>query len=568
MCKLCVANFDFFPSQFETYSNASFRKHMSLGSKVFDSMVYHQSCTLCVPPRPFFDYQKLLKHCAKEHITCYLCDHNTIGYFFADQQALNQHLGAKHFKCSTCLLSGDSFFAFATLADLKAHCEATQHTHDITFLRNLDLIENSEVPTHRTISNEIDILLRNRYKSNVDTTTFNPSTEGYLMNFPTIDGDGSRRTINGPMFRHVYASNRPGNIKESAANYENNFPALEMRTTNGPSTSGSSAASAKSNHSKTAIWTQAKSKTKKSPPRAVMVPVKPKTVAASQAAAANRKSTKKVDNLLTSDMIDYPPLEEFQAVNRDVIRKAMAPSGIRTANPPRISLITEDTESNGPNPVSARPKNAPRNNLCEFPSLGPMTSAINSVDSNWGKKIVATKSVPKVREKPKQVKSEVSWNDVNNFPQLTKSSSSRPTFAAPVKIATPPAPTTDGIFIKGPNYADRCAATLGTIQSVLGEQFTKFKEACQEFKNSSIPAVVYHEQCRQLLGSETFMKLINDIIVTLPVVAKQNELYTFHREWLKKTNGKLPRRSPIVQCKKCTQLVLQEELASHQESHK
>ena len=75
-------------------------QHKRQGSLVGDATVQHRMCHLCAEPGYYFNNDALATHCKEAHISCYVCNSQTI--FFIDQPSLVEHVVEQHICCPEC----------------------------------------------------------------------------------------------------------------------------------------------------------------------------------------------------------------------------------------------------------------------------------------------------------------------------------------------------------------------------------------------------------------------------------------------------------------------------------
>lgn len=580
LCKLCMINFEFFVPQFEIYSSSGFRDHMTNGSFVYDSFVRHYTCTLCTTREAFFNFYHLLNHCIRNHITCYVCDQNIVGYFFSSREFLFLHLREEHFKCPVCMERGDAFFAFSTFLELKSHCKRNHPSENVSLKSlqelNKNLLKsdnNSNNESHRVIYDRIDNLLRSQYQTITDTRSFNPSTEDYLMSFPSISGNSSQQSQYQNSFA-AYQRNRPGSLHLSSM-YESQYPALGSSSATASSSSKQHRSnSSKKSTSKQSLWSNhfhSKASTSNQMNSNYHFQ-------SHNSAKSNRDNNRKVPTQSSQVSNEYPPLRSYSNQSSPAMSKEKV-----TPKSSRVAKINSDSNNSICSLVNSMSitgnlvdnktnKNSFFKNAKEdFPSLNGTAQFTDSSNVDW-KANLSLKLNPV--ELPKKAEKKP-FSDLSDFPQL-QPSTSQTYFSGWAKQhadkSNPKRKNNDEIidssFIKVKDYSDRCVNTRNMIINLLndqGENMETFKKICIQYRNSSIPVVIFYEKCQSILG-DNFNDFIQDLIVQLPDISKQNELFEYHRDMLKK-NRKAPKRSPIVKCKICSQLVLTSDLNEHQQHH-
>lgn len=115
-------------------------------------------------------------------------------------------------------------------------------------------------------------------------------------------------------------------------------------------------------------------------------------------------------------------------------------------------------------------------------------------------------------------------------------------------------------FFHPPNFKVRNQVLVEKFKAVLknSEEIQQFKVYSDMFRVGEIPAEKYYDHCQHFMDSE-FNKLFPELLVLLPNVQKQQELYKIHKS-LVKTKG-------LEVCGHCEQVVLKSDLRNHLSSH-
>lgn len=110
------------------------------------------------------------------------------------------------------------------------------------------------------------------------------------------------------------------------------------------------------------------------------------------------------------------------------------------------------------------------------------------------------------------------------------------------------------------NFQNRNIALIKRCISVLKtqESLNEFKSYSALFRSGSYAAEKYYEHCRTVLASE-FDKLFPELLVLLPDIDKQQELYRVHKALGSTKNLEI--------CATCKQIIFSNELKHHMNSH-
>ncbi|KAK5641502.1 hypothetical protein RI129_010049 [Pyrocoelia pectoralis] len=112
-----------------------------------------------------------------------------------------------------------------------------------------------------------------------------------------------------------------------------------------------------------------------------------------------------------------------------------------------------------------------------------------------------------------------------------------------------------------PNFTARNQELIEKFMAVLNDSdgIQQFKVYSDMFRVGEIPADKYYVHCQNFMGSE-FSKIFPELLVLLPNVQKQQELYKVH----KGNNGKC---KGLDVCARCQQVVLKPDLRDHLSNH-
>ena len=227
-------------------------QHKSLGSSIGDgTQVQHRMCYLCPEPGYYFNNEALSAHCKEAHISCYVCNSQTI--FFIDQASLVEHVKELHICCPVCSKVTGQTIGFLSVIELKAHAHVEHPNEKIDYVTlakqaitsqacyygaTVDGFDQTTTEhdnmSRREAFDEIDNLLRNRYSTerHLYAPSFNPKTENYILNFPSIEGTGINSCgdddVNLFPSSTKYRMFTGGNI--SNAQYDQEFPGLAIPT--------------------------------------------------------------------------------------------------------------------------------------------------------------------------------------------------------------------------------------------------------------------------------------------------------------------------------------------------
>lgn len=109
-------------------------------------------------------------------------------------------------------------------------------------------------------------------------------------------------------------------------------------------------------------------------------------------------------------------------------------------------------------------------------------------------------------------------------------------------------------------FAQRNRDLIERFMSILNnnEVIREFKKYSDLFRSGTLPADRFYNHCKSLLGS-SFEEVFPELLVLLPDIVKQQELYKVH---VRESNAK-----NLVVCSACQQVVFRDELKAHNTYH-
>lgn len=115
-------------------------------------------------------------------------------------------------------------------------------------------------------------------------------------------------------------------------------------------------------------------------------------------------------------------------------------------------------------------------------------------------------------------------------------------------------------YIQPENFAKRNRDLVEKCMTVLnnGEAIREFKNYSNLFRSGTLPARMFYNHCRFVLGDK-FGEVFPELLVLLPDVEKQQELYEVH--------SAEDSAVELVVCESCSQVVFKKELKDHCSYH-
>jgi len=119
-------------------------------------------------------------------------------------------------------------------------------------------------------------------------------------------------------------------------------------------------------------------------------------------------------------------------------------------------------------------------------------------------------------------------------------------------------------YIRPKQFGPRNTSLLEKVTELMGgaesTKFNDFKSLSGTFRRDGITCSEYHDHCLQLVDIKTFEKFFPELLVLLPDIAKQQELYAIHV-------SKNPKSMlAVTPCGRCGQIVAKSELDEHKKS--
>ncbi|KAH8394782.1 hypothetical protein KR222_005610, partial [Zaprionus bogoriensis] len=99
------------------------------------------------------------------------------------------------------------------------------------------------------------------------------------------------------------------------------------------------------------------------------------------------------------------------------------------------------------------------------------------------------------------------------------------------------------------------------------EAFNEFRLLSSRFRDGSCTGQAYYEHCQAAM-TDKFHSLFPELLVMLPDIGKQQELYLVHKQYLNTLTPSQSKSMPGLEvCSSCKQIVLDADFESHQKAH-
>ncbi|EDW02249.1 E3 ubiquitin-protein ligase ZNF598 [Drosophila grimshawi] len=120
-----------------------------------------------------------------------------------------------------------------------------------------------------------------------------------------------------------------------------------------------------------------------------------------------------------------------------------------------------------------------------------------------------------------------------------------------------------------PDTTNRNQSLVDQLREMLKtpEAFTEFRLLSSRFREGTCSGQAYYDHCKSAMASN-FHILFPELLVMLPDIGKQQELYLVHKQYVNSLSPALLVSVPRLEvCSCCKQVVAPSDVASHQESH-
>lgn len=121
-------------------------------------------------------------------------------------------------------------------------------------------------------------------------------------------------------------------------------------------------------------------------------------------------------------------------------------------------------------------------------------------------------------------------------------------------------------YISPVNFSARNTLLFENIQKHIGPNFNEFKEMSMLFLRDSLSSVDYYQYCLKTLGRNVFNEIFPELLLLLPNIERQKDLWQVHHQNPSSKNKKIVAK--LEQCATCGQIIHQTELKAHLDVHK
>lgn len=120
-----------------------------------------------------------------------------------------------------------------------------------------------------------------------------------------------------------------------------------------------------------------------------------------------------------------------------------------------------------------------------------------------------------------------------------------------------------------PDTANRNQSLVDQLREVLKtpEAFNEFRLLSSKFRDGTCTGQTYYEHCQSAM-KDRFHSLFSELLVMLPDIGKQQELYLVHKQYVNTLTPHQEKSLPSLEvCFKCKQVLLAADFSSHQKAH-
>lgn len=627
-CELCVENLRIYSKERRCYNRAELAQHRKDGDPDNRSHRGHPLCEFC--DTRYMDNDELYRHLRRDHLYCHFCDADGLHQYYSSYDYLRDHFRSEHYLCEEGDCINEKFTAvFRSDIDLKAH-RTTVHGRGLgkaglKQARTLDLeftLVPRARPTHprppprsreeEEMGGAVGGQMSGQYEEETRASRSAPALE----EFPALGGEQASTSLSlrltspkqpSVMIHTSIQVNHPRfTTKVTSENsYNQHFPALgngpggEMAVTSvswsacsGPPRKGVGGEQQRGSglppredfpslgRTSTGVGTDPPLPPPPAPapaPSSVFVSVPTKTkkkkTKSKSGGESNPLSTPASALLLPSGESKskknkkeakpaIPKHEKAPTQSNNNIEKVNHNNNVESMIK-AMSVISEKPKSNSVKEVRKGGGGGD-----EFPTLGapPGFSAVQPIPPPENAPRWEIKKPPKPPPglgKPPPGLPPPGFSGLNGgFPPL---------------IGGPGEDDDDddssiSSYITPNNFNKRNTSLVKLINSsLLGETLDDFKQISVAFRNGSLPAAEYYMHCKDMLGAANFKELFPELMVLLPDIDKQQELWKTYRKdrsVMESRPGKKKGGGPKVEeCATCGQILRTSDLRDHLARH-
>uniref|UniRef100_A0A6A7FSE2 RING-type E3 ubiquitin transferase n=1 Tax=Hirondellea gigas TaxID=1518452 RepID=A0A6A7FSE2_9CRUS len=129
-------------------------------------------------------------------------------------------------------------------------------------------------------------------------------------------------------------------------------------------------------------------------------------------------------------------------------------------------------------------------------------------------------------------------------------------------------------FLHPPNFEKRNQQLIKTISEICGgntDKFNRFKALAGSLRSGGLGGREYYQQCRQLMGRATMLRLLPELLVLLPDIGKQQAVYMSYKQLDDDNNNNSSSSSgsglQFRVCESCNQVLSGRDFEHHMAKH-
>ncbi|CAB3378891.1 Hypothetical predicted protein [Cloeon dipterum] len=608
-CDLCVDNLKIFTFERRSYTREELGLHRRKGDVDNTSHRGHPICEYC--DVRFMDNDELFRHMRRNHLFCHFCDADGRHCYYRSYEDLREHFRSEHYLCEEGECKDEKFTsAFNSDIDFKAH-RASVHGK---------ALGKAATKQARTLELEFTLAPRpraNNSQNNRRGQNFSEDSEGAVgfaapvevqparpnlleENFPTLSGSTAVAPAAGGKIMFKGGSQRLNMSEENFPTLSGEVPNVNISLQRGSATNhNTNNFSIKVQHKRRQ---EAVPSAPSGPPQrgladfpslgAPSKPSKPVPVASSWKGKVVPKGNV-VGKIVPQFQPTYVPQPQSQLQSlASNSRFAVLSEGTSkvTVKPPSVVQPPETEESKSSK--SKKKKNKARQNSSSPLPQSSSTSSVQSSSISTSTASTGAKSKKKEDRKCSELQigalqedpptpttppvtspggaapppppgfSQSQSNAVSPPPgfSVTLNSVARPTNGLTFTNSSGvnfPIPQTAGTYIHPINSKERNSDLVKKIKALkTDKELQLFCSMSSKFRTCQISAVEYYNYCKEAVGARSFTEIFSEILLLLPDIRKQQELWLAHGQ-----------KGNFTECKTCGQILGSTDHKLHAESH-
>ncbi|OAD62261.1 hypothetical protein WN48_06999 [Eufriesea mexicana] len=556
-CDLCVENLKIFSHERRCYTRSDLAQHRRKGDVDDKSHKGHPLCEFC--DQRYMDNDELFRHLRRDHLYCHFCDADGLHQYYSSYDYLRDHFRQEHFLCEEGMCVEEKFTSvFRTDIDLKAH-KASVHSKQLS---------KAAAKQARTLELEFTLAPRGENRMNRrgmpgpsnTSNVFMSNNEPTFVQQPSVDVQSTEEfpTLGNtaPVVPTLNQNKGRGNVTirstirpQPLAVTDENFPALGLesgstsisKTVNfsvsSSNASGSSAQSQKSTTSNVSIQVNHEPNgtvtTKVSGPN---IRIRPAQLSMESFPALGTVEPSTSSNTNSAHWKEVLQWTCSKSASTSVPKPKKVASPPLVPSPPPIQsgedfpTLSKSSKSKKQSTITVVPSwGQPQiKKECETPRN---VSNTNSVDAVHSKPSGFTNPPPGFGTTPPPPGFCIKYNSMdklNNSNGLTFTNSSGESYSI---LPDNSKHNSAYNYVPPPEFQKRNKCLVAKVNEVLmqHDQIEEFRYISGLFRQGTRNAQDYYTHCREVMGLSAFENVFPELLVLLPDIEKQQELFKIHK---------------------------------------